>query len=102
MNPPEPGDNRPPAAHDKGIRLGPKASEDEVPVKGRMPGGLTLRAVAPNAITAAALRSGLTGLRFAISSYLEMAASAILLAVLLDAISGRIARLVKAQSRFAA
>lgn len=102
MSTPEPGDNRPPAAHDKGIRLGPKASEDEVPVKGRMPGGLTLRAVAPNAITAAALCSGLTGIRFAISGNFEMAAFAILLAGLLDGIDGRIARLLKAQSRFGA
>jgi CDP-diacylglycerol--serine O-phosphatidyltransferase len=41
--------------------LGPKASEDDVPVARRFGGGLTLRAVLPNAITAAALCSGLTG-----------------------------------------
>ncbi|HEX9807804.1 MAG TPA: phosphatidylcholine/phosphatidylserine synthase [Alteraurantiacibacter sp.] len=64
--------------------------------------GLTLRAVAPNAITAAALCSGLTGIRFAISGNFEMAAFAILLAGLLDGIDGRIARLLKAQSRFGA
>lgn len=67
-----------------------------------MPGGLTLRAVVPNAITAAALCSGLTGIRFAISGNFEMAAFAILLAGLLDGIDGRIARLLKAQSRFGA
>jgi CDP-diacylglycerol--serine O-phosphatidyltransferase len=82
--------------------LGPKASEDETPMTRRFGRGLTLRAVAPNAITAAALCSGLTGIRFAISGNFEMAAFAILLAGLLDGIDGRIARLLKAQSRFGA
>ncbi|MEO1647822.1 MAG: hypothetical protein AAFR32_03280, partial [Pseudomonadota bacterium] len=46
--------------------MGPKAAEDE---DGRAHGdgsGLSLRAMLPNAITAAALCSGLTGVRFAI------------------------------------
>jgi CDP-diacylglycerol--serine O-phosphatidyltransferase len=81
--------------------LGPKASEDEIPVA-RAAGGLTLRAVLPNAITAAALCSGLTGIRFAINGNWEMAIFAIVLAGLLDGIDGRIARLLKAQSRFGA
>lgn len=102
MNSPRSSDEQPSAAPDKPVRLGPKASEDEVSAKGRNPGGLTLRAVAPNAITAAALCSGLTGIRFAISGNFEMAAFAILLAGLLDGIDGRIARLLKAQSRFGA
>ena len=102
MNSPGPSDEQPSATHDEPVRLGPKASEDEVSAKGRNPGGLTLRAVAPNAITAAALCSGLTGIRFAISGNFEMAAFAILLAGLLDGIDGRIARLLKAQSRFGA
>jgi CDP-diacylglycerol---serine O-phosphatidyltransferase len=82
--------------------LGPKASEDEVP-EARLPnGGLTLRAVLPNAITAAALCSGLTGIRFAINGDWRMAVLAIMLAGVLDGIDGRIARLLKAQSRFGA
>jgi CDP-diacylglycerol--serine O-phosphatidyltransferase len=82
--------------------LGPKASEDEVP-EARLPnGGLTLRAVLPNAITAAALCSGLTGIRFAINGDWKMAVLAIMLAGVLDGIDGRIARLLKAQSRFGA
>jgi CDP-diacylglycerol--serine O-phosphatidyltransferase len=89
-------------------RLGPKASEDEVPVVRRFGGGLTLRAVLPNAITAAALCSGLTGVRFAIAAAYgepagwQKALFAILLAGMLDGIDGRIARLLKAQSRFGA
>lgn len=83
--------------------LGPKASEGEVPVTRRLVGGdLTLRAVLPNAITAAALCSGLTGIRFAIAGDWEKALIAIIIAGVLDGIDGRIARLLKAQSRFGA
>jgi CDP-diacylglycerol--serine O-phosphatidyltransferase len=89
-------------------RLGPKASEDEIPVRRRFGGGLTLRAVLPNAITAAALCSGLTGVRFAIAAAYgheddwQKALLAIVFAGVLDGIDGRIARLLKAQSRFGA
>lgn len=68
----------------------------------RLPGGLTLRAMVPNAITAAALCAGLTGIRFAITGEFEKAVLAVVLAGLLDGIDGRIARLLKAQSRFGA
>ncbi len=69
---------------------------------GRPVQGLTLRAVLPNAITAAALCAGLTGIRFAINGDWSMAVFAVVLAGLLDGIDGRIARLLKAQSRFGA
>nr|WP_166175901.1 phosphatidylcholine/phosphatidylserine synthase [Altererythrobacter segetis] len=88
--------------------LGPKASEDDIPVTRRFGGGLTVRAVLPNAITAAALCSGLTGIRFAISAAYghpddwQKALLAIVFAGVLDGIDGRIARLLKAQSRFGA
>lgn len=70
--------------------------------RGRLPGGLTLRALVPNAITAAALCFGLTGIRFAILGEWERAIFAVVLAGLLDGIDGRIARLLKADSRFGA
>jgi len=82
--------------------LGPKASEDEIPAGRRLGKGLALRAVLPNAITAAALCSGLTGIRFAIDGDWEKSVFAIILAGMLDGIDGRIARLLKAQSRFGA
>ena len=83
--------------------LGPKASESEITSDTeQQPRGLTLRAVLPNAITAAALCSGLTGIRFAINGNWQMALFAIILAGMLDGIDGRIARLLKAQSRFGA
>lgn len=81
--------------------------------RGRLPGGLTLRAMAPNAITTAALCSGLTGIRFAITASTgsdpalvaddwRKAVFAIIVAGMLDGVDGRIARLLKAQSRFGA
>ncbi|MGN6498646.1 MAG: CDP-alcohol phosphatidyltransferase family protein [Tsuneonella sp.] len=86
-----------------GPRLGPKSAEDETPLTNRGGGrGLSLRAVVPNAITAAALCSGLTGIRFAIGGMWAEAIFAVILAGLLDGIDGRIARLLKAQSRFGA
>ena len=68
----------------------------------RLPGGLTLRALAPNAITSAALCSGLTGIRFATDGQWAMAVFAVVLAGLLDGLDGRVARLMKAESRFGA
>ncbi len=68
----------------------------------RLPRGLTLRALVPNAITSAALCSGLTGIRFAIGGDFHAAVLAVILAGLLDGIDGRVARLMKAQSRFGA
>lgn len=70
--------------------------------RGRLPGGLTLRALVPNAITAAALCVGLTGIRFAIEGQWEKSVLAVILAGVLDGIDGRIARMLKSQSRFGA
>lgn len=64
--------------------------------------GLPLRAVAPNAITALALCAGLTGIRFAISGEWETAVTMIMIASVLDGVDGRIARLVRGESRFGA
>ncbi len=64
--------------------------------------GLTLRAMVPNAITAAALCAGLTGIRFGITHDFEKAVQAVVLAGILDGLDGRVARLLKAQSRFGA
>lgn len=85
-------------------RLGPKATEDEPFDVATQPArrGLSLRAMLPNAITAAALCSGLTGVRFAIGGAWDLAVLAIIFAGVLDGIDGRIARLLKAQSRFGA
>lgn len=86
-------------------RLGPKAAEDEdeMPaVGGAVAGGLTLRGMLPNAITAAALCSGLTGIRFATEGQWAFAIILVVVAGVLDGIDGRVARLLNAQSRFGA
>lgn len=64
--------------------------------------GIPLRAFAPNAITALALCFGLTGVRFAIGEEWEKALAAIIFAGVLDGMDGRIARLLRAQSKFGA
>lgn len=64
--------------------------------------GIPLRAVVPNAMTALALCSGLSGVRFAISGEWERAATFVLIAGVLDGLDGRVARLLRGQSRFGA
>lgn len=64
--------------------------------------GIPFRALVPNAITILALCFGLTGVRFAISEQWELALAAIVGAGVLDGFDGRIARLLRAQSRFGA
>jgi CDP-diacylglycerol---serine O-phosphatidyltransferase len=77
-------------------------SDDPPRARGRLPGGLTLRALVPNAITAGALCVGLTGIRFAIGGEFDKAVLLVIAAGVLDGIDGRIARMLKAQSRFGA
>ena len=72
----------------------------------RSPRGIPFRAMIPNAITALALCFGLTGVSFAIArpSRERLAALGLRssLAGVLDGLDGRIARLLRAQSRFGA
>jgi CDP-diacylglycerol--serine O-phosphatidyltransferase len=76
--------------------------DPDLPRYRRLPGGLTLRALVPNAITAAALCVGLTGIRYAIAGEFDKSVQLVILAGVLDGIDGRAARLLKAQSRFGA
>ena len=64
--------------------------------------GIPFRALVPNAVTALALCFGLTGIRFAIGEEWEKALAAIIFAGVLDGMDGRIARLLRADSRFGA
>lgn len=61
-----------------------------------------LRALVPNAITVLALCAGLSGVRFAIDGEFEKAATAVVVAAVLDGIDGRVARLLRGTSRFGA
>jgi CDP-diacylglycerol--serine O-phosphatidyltransferase len=64
--------------------------------------GITLRQVAPNAVTAMALCFGLTAIRYGISGEWERAVAAIIFAGVLDGLDGRVARLLRGESRFGA
>ena len=64
--------------------------------------GIPLRTVAPNAVTALALCSGLTAVRFAIAGDWQLALAAIVIAGILDGLDGRIARMLRGASRFGA
>ena len=63
---------------------------------------IPFRAMIPNAITALALCFGLTGVSLAIGGEWERALGAIVFAGVLDGFDGRIARLLRAQSKFGA
>ena len=65
-------------------------------------GGLPLRAFVPNAMTVLALCLGLSGVRFGIDGRWEMALAAIVGAGVVDGMDGRIARALRAQSKFGA
>jgi CDP-diacylglycerol---serine O-phosphatidyltransferase len=66
------------------------------------PRGISFRAMIPNTITVFALCLGLTGVSLAIGGEWEKALASIVLAGVLDGIDGRIARLLRAQSKFGA
>ncbi len=64
--------------------------------------GISLRAIAPNAVTAMALCTGLSGAWFAMQGRWEAAIAAIVGAGILDGMDGRIARMLKGESKFGA
>lgn len=63
---------------------------------------IPVRMLIPNLITVLAICAGLTGVRLAFEARFEMAVAMVLLAAFLDGIDGRVARLLKAQSKFGA
>jgi CDP-diacylglycerol---serine O-phosphatidyltransferase len=63
---------------------------------------IPVRTLVPNLITLLALCFGLTAIRLAIEMKLEWALAAIVFAAILDAIDGRVARMLKGTSRFGA
>lgn len=79
----------------------PRAGRRRLPAL-RRAGGIPLRAVLPNTVTALALCSGLTAIRFAILGDWEVAVLLVLAAAVFDGLDGKIARLVRAESRFGA
>lgn len=63
---------------------------------------IPLRMLAPNFFTLLSLCAGITAIRMAIEARYDMAVALIVIAALLDGIDGRLARALKAQSRFGA
>src|SRR5215813_10334940 len=61
-----------------------------------------VRTLLPNLITLLALCAGLTSIRFAIESRYDWALACVVFAATLDAIDGRVARMLKGTSRFGA
>ena len=61
-----------------------------------------VRYLLPNMITLLALCSGVTAIRFAFEARYELAVASVIVAVVLDAVDGRLARLLKGTSRFGA
>jgi CDP-diacylglycerol---serine O-phosphatidyltransferase len=64
--------------------------------------GISLRALVPNAITAMALCTGLSGAWLAMQGQWDKALLAVVGAGVLDVMDGRIARMIKGESRFGA
>ncbi len=61
-----------------------------------------VRYLAPNLITLLALCSGVTAIKLAFEARFEIAVAAVILAIFLDAVDGRLARYLKGTSRFGA
>ena len=68
----------------------------------RRKGKIELRYVVPNVITVLAICAGLSGIRLAFEGRFEPAVLMVLAAAFLDGIDGRIARMMKGQSKFGA
>ena len=63
---------------------------------------IPLRILVPNLITLLALCSGVTAIRLGVEGRYELAVGAVIVAIVLDAVDGRLARFLKGTSRFGA
>jgi CDP-diacylglycerol---serine O-phosphatidyltransferase len=63
---------------------------------------IPVRMLVPNVITLLAICAGLTAIRLSIEGRMELAVAAIVFAAVLDGVDGRIARMIKGQSKFGA
>lgn len=65
-------------------------------------GPIPVRLLVPNVITLLAICAGLTAIRLSTEGRMELAVAAIVFAAVLDGIDGRVARMIKGQSKFGA
>src|SRR3954453_10660343 len=63
---------------------------------------IPVRMLVPNVITLLAICAGLTAIRLSTEGRMELAVAAIVFAAILDGIDGRVARMIKGQSKFGA
>jgi CDP-diacylglycerol--serine O-phosphatidyltransferase len=63
---------------------------------------IPVRMLLPNVITLLAICAGLTAIRLSTEGQMELAVAAIVFAAVLDGIDGRVARMIKGQSKFGA
>src|SRR6516162_9172467 len=63
---------------------------------------IPVRMLVPNFITLLAIAAGLTAIRLSTEGRMQLAVAAIVLAAVLDGIDGRVARMIKGQSKFGA
>ena len=63
---------------------------------------IPVRFLLPNLVTLLALCSGVTSIKLAIENRYDLAVGAIIVAIILDAVDGRLARMLKGSSRFGA
>jgi len=78
----------------------PEAAQDDP--RGPRIREIPLRMIMPNLVTVMAICAGLTGIRLAFEHRIEMAVAMVLLAAFLDGVDGRLARALKATSKFGA
>jgi CDP-diacylglycerol---serine O-phosphatidyltransferase len=82
-------------------------TEPQAPVPNRVPSTrrfqpVPIRFLLPNLLTLLALCSGVTAIRLAVEGRFEVAVGAVIFAIVLDAVDGRLARYLKGTSRFGA
>jgi CDP-diacylglycerol---serine O-phosphatidyltransferase len=63
---------------------------------------IPVRMLVPNVITLLAICAGLTAIRLSTEGRMELAVAAIVIAAVLDGLDGRVARMIKGQSKFGA
>src|SRR3954468_15862523 len=63
---------------------------------------IPVRMLVPNVITLLAICAGLTAIRLSTEGRMELALAAIVFAAVLDGLDGRVARMIKGQSKFGA
>jgi CDP-diacylglycerol---serine O-phosphatidyltransferase len=63
---------------------------------------IPIRMLVPNMITLLAICAGLTAIRLSTEGRMELAVAAIVFAAVLDGVDGRVARMIKGQSKFGA